>query len=130
MRLVATTAKLPKTAPRFTEMTSWPLRREGSAEDAHVIGFIGWGRYKEADRTRSANPAGLWKVLEANAAAIADSFDFVQAPPDSLAQGGNGAGCDGYEVFVVPAKERHPLRNGAWQRQGRAPGRSRRAGCP
>ncbi len=69
-----------------------------------MIGLIGWGRYKEADGTRSANPAGLWKVLENNAAAIADSFDFVQAPPDSLAQGGSGAGCDGYEVFEYRQK--------------------------
>lgn len=69
-----------------------------------MIGLIAWGRNKEADGSRSANPKGLWKIIEQNAAAISRSFDFVQAPPDSLADGGSGPGCDGYEVFEYRQK--------------------------
>jgi alpha-amylase len=38
-------------------------------------------------------------MLRTTAADIATSFDFVQLPPWSLAEGGAGEGCDGYGIF-------------------------------
>ncbi|HTZ88686.1 MAG TPA: hypothetical protein VMA71_00010, partial [Alloacidobacterium sp.] len=72
-----------------------------------AVGLITWGRFTDPSGNRITVPAPptdpgkpwLWDMLRSRAAAIGSSFDFVQLPPWSLAQGGAGAGCDGYGVF-------------------------------
>lgn len=72
-----------------------------------AVGLIAWGRFVDAQGNKITVPAPptdpgkpwLWDLLHAQAADIAASFDIVQLPPWSLAQGGAGAGCDGYGVF-------------------------------
>ena len=76
-----------------------------------AIGLIGWGRFPVTDSngvtSRATVPApptdknALWLAdyIRENAASIGSSFSFFQWPPFSKAQGGDGAGCDGYGVF-------------------------------
>jgi alpha-amylase len=72
-----------------------------------TIGLISWGRFFDAAGNRITVPAPptnpgkpwLWDFLRTAAAELGASFDVVQLPPWSLAQGGTGAGCDGYGVF-------------------------------
>lgn len=63
-----------------------------------AVGLIGWGRVVDAEGNRTALPAGLWALLHGEAKDLS-RFAVVQLPPASIAQGGSGAGCDGYEVF-------------------------------
>lgn len=71
------------------------------------VGLIAWGRFVNAAGQKVTVPAPstdpgkpwLWDFLHAEASAIGSTFDFVQLPPWSLAQGGAGEGCDGYGVF-------------------------------
>lgn len=67
-----------------------------------AIGLLGWSRNlvtvgKVVSRT--AIPPNLYQFLLNNADDIAAHFDFLQLPPSTKAQGGDGDGCDGYEVF-------------------------------
>lgn len=72
-----------------------------------AVGLIAWGRFFDAQGNKITVPAPstergapwLWDFLSAESSAIAASFDFVQLPPWSLAQGGAAPGCDGYGVF-------------------------------
>jgi len=72
-----------------------------------AICLISWGRFFDPAGNRITVPAPstdpgkpwLWDFLRSSASEIATSFDSVQLPPWSLAQGGTGAGCDGYGVF-------------------------------
>ena len=72
-----------------------------------AVGLISWGRFLDAAGRKVTVPAPhtapsrpwLWDLLRTDAAEIGSNFDFVQLPPWSLAQGGTGAGCDGYGVF-------------------------------
>jgi alpha-amylase len=72
-----------------------------------AVALIAWGRFVNAAGQRITVPAPpsdpgkpwLWDFLRTNAAAIASTFDAVQLPPWSLAQGGTAPGCDGYGVF-------------------------------
>lgn len=72
-----------------------------------AVGFIAWGRFLDAAGNKITVPAPttephspwLWDFIRSEAAALGSSFDIVQLPPWSLAQGGAGAGCDGYGVF-------------------------------
>ncbi len=72
-----------------------------------AVGLIAWGRFSDASGNKITVPAPstdpgkpwLWDLLRSEAAAIGSTFDFVQLPPWSLAQGGAGSGCDGYGVF-------------------------------
>ena len=72
-----------------------------------AVGLITWGRFFDTAGDRvtvsapSTNPGTpwLWDLIRTSAAEIGSSFDLVQLPPWSLAQGGAGAGCDGYGVF-------------------------------
>jgi alpha-amylase len=71
------------------------------------VGLIAWGRFLDDAGNKVTVPAPpsdpgnpwLWDFLRAEASAIGSAFDVVQLPPWSLAQGGAGAGCDGYGVF-------------------------------
>ena len=71
-----------------------------------MIGLIGWGRFFDAEGKRITVPAPstdpgaewLWVYLRSQAERLGGSFDYVLTPPPSLAQGGAGAGCDGYGV--------------------------------
>ncbi|HTU18157.1 MAG TPA: hypothetical protein VMG10_08840 [Gemmataceae bacterium] len=72
-----------------------------------AVGLIAWGRFFDSAGNRVTVPAPptdpgrpwLWDLLRTRAAALGASFDVVQLPPWSLAQGGSGPGCDGYGVF-------------------------------
>lgn len=72
-----------------------------------AVALIAWGRFINAAGQRITVPAPpsdpgkpwLWDLLRSNAANIASSFDAVQLPPWSLAQGGAAPGCDGYGLF-------------------------------
>jgi alpha-amylase len=72
------------------------------------VSLIGWGRFTNAPGQRITVPAPstdrgkpwLWGMLTAVAANLASvGFDRIQLPPASKAQGGDGAGCDGYGVY-------------------------------
>ncbi|WP_446745391.1 hypothetical protein [Silvibacterium acidisoli] len=72
-----------------------------------AVGLIAWGRFFDADGNKVTVPAPstdpgkpwLWDMLRSQAAEIGATFDLVQLPPWSLAQGGAGAGCDGYGIY-------------------------------
>ncbi|MGB6687175.1 MAG: hypothetical protein WBE76_04970 [Terracidiphilus sp.] len=72
-----------------------------------AVGLIAWGRFLDDQGNKITVPAPstdpgkpwLWDLLHSRAASIAASFDCVQLPPWSLAQGGAGAGCDGDGIF-------------------------------
>lgn len=73
-----------------------------------AIGLIGWGRFADPQNPSqrvtvpapSTDPGKPWLAdfLREHAASLARSFDIVQWPPSSMAQGGAGAGCDGYGI--------------------------------
>jgi alpha-amylase len=72
-----------------------------------AVGLMAWGRFLDASGNRVTVPAPptdpgkpwLWDLLRTEAAAIGSTFDYVQLPPWSLAEGGAGPTCDGYSVF-------------------------------
>jgi len=72
-----------------------------------AIGLIAWGRFFNAAGNKVTVPAPptdpgkpwLWDFLRDVAPMLGASFDIVQLPPWSLAQGGTAPGCDGYGVF-------------------------------
>lgn len=72
-----------------------------------MVGLIAWGRFVDGNGNKvtvpapSSDPGKPWlaDMIRENAASIAASFDMVQWPPTSKAQGGAGGGCDGYGVF-------------------------------
>src|SRR5580765_17179 len=76
-----------------------------------MIGLVAWCRsfqyangqlIKNADGSpsRIAHPLqNLWLYLDDIAPKLSDYFDIIQLPPHELAQGGRGAGVDGYEAF-------------------------------
>src|ERR1700757_1083028 len=72
------------------------------------VALIGWGRFTEPDGSLSTVPAPstnpgypwLWDFLASQATTLSEiGFTALQLPPTSKAQGGAGAGCDGYGVF-------------------------------
>jgi alpha-amylase len=72
-----------------------------------AVGLIAWGRFLDGEGNRITVPAPstdpgavwLWDFLRTIAKEIGTSFDFVQLPPWSLAQGGAAPGADGYGIF-------------------------------
>jgi len=73
-----------------------------------TVSLIGWGRFFDRVGNRvtvpapSTNPGKpwLWDLLASEAANLAAAgFDRIQLPPASKAQGGDGAGCDGYGIY-------------------------------
>lgn len=71
------------------------------------VSLIAWGRFFDAEGNKITVPAPstepgapwLWDFLTAQIPTLTHSFDDLQLPPASKAQGGAGAGCDGYGVF-------------------------------
>ncbi len=72
------------------------------------VSLIGWGRFFDRHGNKITVPAPttdpgkpwLWDMLAAEAENLASvGFDRIQLPPSSKAQGGDGAGCDGYGLF-------------------------------
>jgi alpha-amylase len=72
------------------------------------VGLVGWGRFFDAQGNRVTVPAPstdpgsewLWDFLTSQAAHLGKAgFTHLLLPPCSKAQGGSGAGCDGYEVY-------------------------------
>ncbi len=72
------------------------------------VSLIGWGRFTDKPGQRITVPAPstdegkpwLWDMLAGEVANLASvGFDRIQLPPASKAQGGDGAGCDGYGVY-------------------------------
>ena len=87
--------------------------------------LVGWGRFFDERGQRVTVPAPstergaswLWDTLAAEAHALASvGFDAIQLPPASKAQGGDGAGCDGYGIY-------DPRDLGAKPQQGSTPTR-------
>ncbi len=73
-----------------------------------TVSLIGWGRFFDGGGNKITVPAPLtdpgkpwlWDFLAAEAEGLAAvGFDRLQLPPASKAQGGAGAGCDGYGLF-------------------------------
>src|SRR5450631_374887 len=73
-----------------------------------TVSLIGWGRFFDKNGNKVTVPAPstdhgkpwLWDFLAAEAKNLADvDFDRIQLPPASKAQGGDGAGCDGYGIY-------------------------------
>ncbi len=72
------------------------------------IGLIAWARFMDPKNTGKritvpappTDPGKPWlgDYLHEHSSDLAVSFDIVQWPPSSMAQGGVGAGCDGYGV--------------------------------
>ncbi len=72
------------------------------------VSLIGWGRFFDNHGNKVTVPAPntdpgkpwLWDLLATEAANLASvGFDRIQLPPVSKAQGGDGAGCDGYGLY-------------------------------
>lgn len=72
------------------------------------VGLVGWGRFFDKQGNRVTVPAPstdpgaewLWDFLSGQAAHLGKvGFTHLLLPPCTKAQGGSGAGCDGYEVF-------------------------------
>ena len=73
-----------------------------------AVAFIAWGRFPAPKQPRqhitvpapSTDQGKPWLAdfVAAHAERLSRSFDVVQWPPISMAQGGTGAGCDGYGV--------------------------------
>jgi len=72
------------------------------------VSLIAWGRFYAKDGSKTTVPAPstdpgkpwLWDFLASEAANLASvGFDRIQLPPASKAQGGDGAGCDGYGLY-------------------------------
>jgi len=69
--------------------------------------LITWGRFFDPAGNKvtvpapSTNPGApwLWDFLTSQASDLRQWFNAWQLPPVSKAQGGAGAGCDGYEVY-------------------------------
>ena len=89
------------------------------------VSLIGWGRFFDDEGNRITVPAPptdpkkpwLWDFLASQARNLAETgFDRIQLPPCSKAQGGAGAGCDGYGVY-------HPRDIGNLDQQGSVPTR-------
>jgi alpha-amylase len=89
------------------------------------VSLIGWGRFFDKEGNRITVPAPptdpgkpwLWDFLASQAHELAQiGFDRIQLPPSSKAQGGAGAGCDGYGVY-------HPRDIGNLDQQGSIPTR-------
>jgi alpha-amylase len=89
------------------------------------VGLIAWGRFFDAQGNRvttpapSTNPGAPWLLdfLAQRALSLRRAgFTAIQLPPTSKAQGGAGAGCDGYGVF-------DPRDLGNKQQQGSLPTR-------
>lgn len=89
------------------------------------VSLIGWGRFFDKRGNRITVPAPstdphkpwLWDFLASEAKELAQvGFDRIQLPPSSKAQGGSGAGCDGYGVY-------HPRDLGNLDQQGSIPTR-------
>ena len=73
-----------------------------------TVSLIGWGRFFDKFGNKVTVPAPstdpgkpwLWDLLAAEAQNLASvGFDRIQLPPASKAQGGDGAGCDGYGIY-------------------------------
>ncbi len=73
-----------------------------------TVSLIGWGRFFDKSGNRITVPAPstdpgkpwLWDMLAAECKNLAEiGFDRIQLPPASKAQGGDGAGCDGYGLY-------------------------------
>ena len=73
-----------------------------------TVSLIGWGRFFDKNGNRITVPAPstdpgkpwLWDLLASEAENLASvGFDRIQLPPASKAQGGDGAGCDGYGIY-------------------------------
>lgn len=68
-----------------------------------AIGLILWGRHQDPTTkawvTIPNTPFPLTELVHGLATEIGASFDFAQWPPMSMAQGGDGSGCDGYAVY-------------------------------
>src|ERR1035437_456395 len=73
-----------------------------------TVSHIGWGRFFDKWGNKVTVPAPstdpgkpwLWDLLAAEAQNLASvGFDRIQLPPASKAQGGDGAGCDGYGIY-------------------------------
>jgi alpha-amylase len=73
-----------------------------------TVSLIGWGRFFDKNGNRITVPAPstdpgkpwLWDLLASEAQNLAAvGFDRIQLPPASKAQGGCGAGCDGYGIY-------------------------------
>ncbi len=73
-----------------------------------TVSLIGWGRFFDQYGNRITVPAPstdpgkpwLWDLLASEAQNLAAvGFDRIQLPPASKAQGGDGAGCDGYGIY-------------------------------
>ena len=72
------------------------------------VALIAWGRFFDGHGNRvtvpapSTNPGAVWLLdfLAHQALALRRAgFTAIQLPPTSKAQGGDGAGCDGYGLF-------------------------------
>jgi alpha-amylase len=90
-----------------------------------TVSLIGWGRFYDNRGNKITVPAPdsdpgkpwLWDFLAAEAENLASvGFDRIQLPPASKAQGGDGAGCDGYGLY-------DPRDLGAKNQQGSVPTR-------
>jgi alpha-amylase len=90
-----------------------------------TVSLIGWGRFYDNHGNKITVPAPssdagkpwLWDFLAAEAENLASvGFDRIQLPPASKAQGGDGAGCDGYGLY-------DPRDLGAKNQQGSVPTR-------
>ncbi len=82
--------------------------RTKKVDKAMTVSLIGWGRFFDSHGNKITVPAPstdpgrpwLWDLLASEAADLASvGFDRIQLPPASKAQGGDGAGCDGYGLY-------------------------------
>lgn len=101
------------------------------------VALIAWGRFIE-DGNKVTVPAPstdpgapwLWDFLADAAPDLARSgFTAVQLPPASKAQGGAGAGCDGYGVFDPRDLGGKPQQGSTPTRYGGADALRRMIGC-
>lgn len=74
------------------------------------VSLICWGRFFDDAGNRITVPAPntepgapwLWDLVAGHAHSLAQAgFDRLQLPPASKAQGGAGAGCDGYGIYCL-----------------------------
>ena len=108
------------------------------------VALIAWGRFLDRDNNKVTVPAPstggpgvpwLWDLLAAQAPALGQAgFTALQLPPEGKAQGGAGAGCDGYGVYdprdigSKPQQGSTPTRYGSAESLRRAVARIHAAG--
>ena len=135
--------------PSCLGLLPWPLKNRtmvflgaGNPEEGRYMGvaLIAWGRFLDGRGNRvtvpapSTDPGAVWLLdfLARHAFALRRAgFTAIQLPPTSKAQGGAGAGCDGYGVYrSTRSRKQKPARQPSHALRAERRVDPLRRGCP